>query len=297
MISTGNVASINEQCCNATIVFEVFTRIYVYFIAWTFKSAVDSRHPAMKRGLSLAELRAVSVRCGLASAASKTAQLQALEHFYRTDASVFPVVPGEMLSLDLGLRNLAVCRLVCPSSGSIQVASWAKHDLSLPVVYNPRDYAHAVHDFCTRTLLPAFHGRYIFIERQRHRTGSHAAILETIVRLAILEAQLHATLSPGFTTVPVNPGSVARFFQLAPGKTKKAEAVSLVKGLLTGQKAASFSLSVPKDLTSHFYALSKQDDLADALLQGIAALEFRRHCRQFFDRDCANHATSSGGLS
>lgn len=235
---------------------------------------------------SVTELRAISIKCGLPSTVSRAHQLEALKSFYIEEVSKFPVRPGPILSMDLGLCNLAAC-VVEPVEGEstemapiYRILNWNKFDLKLPEIYNPLRYAETVKSFVEKDLLSSFRGDHVFIERQRHRSGSNSAVLEIIMRLAILEAQLHCFLSGKFEAiVPVNPGSVARYFDLPTGKDKKSAAVLLAKDLI--QKEC---VLVPSSLKSYFLGQKKQDDLADSLLQAVASLEFRRNCRSFFDK-------------
>ncbi len=219
---------------------------------------------------SVAEVRAASIACGLASSSSRAVQLEALKSFYLRDAQSFPLPSGPVLSLDLGLCNLAACVVQ-----ERTVLRWEKFDLALPEVYCPGSYAQHVGKFCTERLLPGFTGQFIFIERQRHRSGSMAGIFETIVRLAILEAQLHALLKDRFVCIPVNPAAVARFHDLPVGKEKKAAAVAKVKSLKC--------VEIPDALFKNFSAQAKKDDLADSLLQAVAGISFRKNCREFFE--------------
>lgn len=230
---------------------------------------------------SLTELSAVSVKCGLPSTISRPRQLEALKLFYIEEVKKFPINPGPILSMDLGLCNLAACEIVEQeeSKSIYKILNWNKFDLKLPEVYNPLKYAETVKKFVENDLLKDFKGEKVFIERQRHRSGSNSAVLETIMRLAILEAQLHCFLNEKVETIPVNPGSVARFFNLPTGKEKKLAAVKVVKELLKTERV----LTSPS-IEMFFLKEKKQDDLADSLLQAIASLEFRKNCREFIKK-------------
>jgi len=230
---------------------------------------------------SLTELSAVSVKCGLPSTISRPRQLEALKLFYIEEVKKFPINPEPILSMDLGLCNLAACEIVEQeeSKSIYKILNWNKFDLKLPEVYNPLKYAETVKKFVENDLLKDFKGEKVFIERQRHRSGSNSAVLETIMRLAILEAQLHCFLNEKVETIPVNPGSVARFFNLPTGKEKKLAAVKVVKELLKTERV----LTSPS-IEMFFLKEKKQDDLADSLLQAIASLEFRKNCREFIKK-------------
>lgn len=234
----------------------------------------------------LAHLQSVSIKCGLPSTASRSKQLDALNKFYWEEVRSFPFDPHPILSMDLGLCNLAVCEIEAqdPSERSYKILNWNKYNLGLPEVYNPVRYAEIIKKFVeTELLFGSLQGKHIFIERQRHRSGSNSAVLEIIMRLAILEAQLYCFLAEknNYKTVPVNPGAVAKFFNLPTGKEKKSSAVLLVKQMLKEGKIISCSSA----LESYFLTQKKQDDLADSLLQAVASLEFRKNCREFIEKN------------
>lgn len=230
---------------------------------------------------SLAELSAISVKCGLPSTISRPRQLEALKLFYMEEVTKFPINPGPIISIDLGLCNLAACEIIeMEESKSIyKILNWNKFDLKLPDIYNPLKYAETVKKFVEKDLLKDFKGERVFIERQRHRSGSNSAVLETIMRLAIVEAQLHCFLNEKVETVPVNSSSVAKFFNLPIGKEKKSAAVKVVKELLKTERV----LTNPS-IEMLFLKERKQDDLADSLLQAIASLEFRKNCREYIKK-------------
>ena len=237
---------------------------------------------------SLREFQSISVKCGLPSAISRVRQLDALKSFYNEEVLNFPF-DQSILSLDLGLKNLAACEIapIPPESSNpatetkYKILNWNKFDLGLPEIYNPQKYSETVKRFVENDLKSKFFrtGKSIFIERQRHRSGSNSAVLETIMRLAILEGQLYCYLGENFKTIPVNPGSVAKYFDLPTGKEKKSAAVLLVKNLLKSEKI------IPADpaMERFFLEQKKQDDLADSLLQAIASMEFRKNCRKFIE--------------
>lgn len=221
------------------------------------------------------------MKCGLPSALSRVRQLDALKSFYNEHVLNFPF-NQPILSLDLGLKNLAACEIApIPTEDSkYKILNWNKFDLGLPEIYNPQKYSETVKKFVENELkIPD--GQVIFIERQRHRSGSNSAVLETIIRLAILEGQLYCHLGNNFRTISVNPGSVAKYFELPTGKEKKSAAVSVVKNLLKSGRI----LFDDSWMEGFFLGQKKQDDLADSLLQAIASIEFRKNCRNFMESD------------
>lgn len=232
----------------------------------------------MSKGLfSLKELQAISIKCGLPSTSSRSNQFAALKSFYAEEVLNFPF-NKPILSLDLGLKNLAACEIsTIPESSAYEITNWNKFDLGLPDVYSPKKYSEIVKKFVKTEIESGTSDKTIFIERQRHRSGSNSAVLETILRLSILEGQLYCFLNENFKTIPVNPGSVAKYFELPSGKEKKLSAVSKVKDLLKNGEI----ILIDPELKEYFLKEKKQDDLADSLLQGIASFEFRKNCMKF----------------
>lgn len=229
---------------------------------------------------SLKEIQAISVKCGLPSALPRVRQLDALKSFYNEQVLNFSF-NNPILSLDLGLKNLAACEIApIPSeepAAKYKILNWNKFDLGLPEIYNPQKYSEIVKEFVEKEFKGKNSGKVIFIERQRHRSGSNSAIFETIIRLAILEGQLYCHLGNNFRTISVNPGSVAKYFELPTGKEKKSAAVSVVKNLLKSGRIVFENSKIE----GFFLEQKKQDDLADSLLQAIASIEFRKNCHNF----------------
>ena len=236
---------------------------------------------------SLKELQSISVKCGLPSALPRARQLEALKSFYKEQILNFSFGQS-ILSLDLGLKNLAACEIApialesCDATCSkYKILNWNKFDLGLPEIYNPQKYSEIVKKFVETELKGKIFkdGTTIFMERQRHRSGSNPSVVETIIRLAILEGQLYCHLGDNYKTISVNPGSVAKYFQLPTGKEKKPAAVSLVKNLLKSGQIVTENPSIEE----FFLEQKKQDDLADSLLQAVASMEFRKNCLQFIE--------------
>jgi hypothetical protein len=190
-------------------------------------------------------------------------------------------LPSSVLSIDVGLRNLAFAHVA--SDG--RVLDWQR----VAVVAD----GHASHDAAASaraaralvTRLPS--APLVAIEQQRHRTRGSAAVAEAVFRLGVLEGQLHALL-PG--AVPVAPGRVARLFALPPGRDKKAAAVATVHALLHPPATAAAAPGplplplpvtpvVPAALVAAYGHERKRDDLADCLLQALAVLAWHTHAR------------------
>lgn len=153
----------------------------------------------------------------------ETAIQQKFEHLQR------PIDGSRILSVDMGLRNLAYCVVdfsehtssrrndKTPTSvpAALRISEWRKQDLlSTPAPMRMQSLAAneengtnphpPTNPFTPSTLSPIAHAlartllshnpHIILLERQRFRTGGSAAIQEWTVRVNMLESMLHACL-------------------------------------------------------------------------------------------------------
>lgn len=180
--------------------------------------------------------------------------------------------------------------------------------------FEPIDYAsHAYH--LIRYLLQTYKPTHILIERQRFRSGGRAAVPEWTIRVGVFEGMLYAVLrtlvEEGKLRVqvePMQPTFVNRYW-LEKGDEEKSTAIrhsgrevkrakiDLIGQMLT-EKANPPSVLISEDLrpfASDFVSIwqkdrrkdglgtngiSKLDDLADCLLQGLAWVEWQNRRRR-----------------
>jgi cruciform cutting endonuclease 1 len=124
--------------------------------------------------------------------------------------------PPRLLSIDMGIRNLAYCHLSLPIDWNEKsrvlptVHSWSKvsitsrqHDedtgKEIKETYSPSAYAVHAHTLITRLVLSHMAGWMhpptdILIERQRFRSGGSSAVQEWTLRVNVFEAMLYAVL-------------------------------------------------------------------------------------------------------
>jgi len=111
--------------------------------------------------------------------------------------------PHRILSIDMGIRNLALCLLHIPSASQIpEITDWdritvsQKPDSLAPSVsesFEPIDYAAKAY-MLMKYSLEKYNPHTILIERQRHRSGGGVAVQEWTVRVNMLESMFHAVL-------------------------------------------------------------------------------------------------------
>lgn len=140
-----------------------------------------------------------------------------------------------ILSIDMGIRNLAYCVLDVPTGSSLpNLVAWKRiavssapvpsNDKSEPASkvekesFEPPVLSAAAFKLLRKTLLP-HNPTHILIERQRFRSMGSPKILEWTVRVNMLESMIYAILLTlreegawNGTVVPIAPGKVGPFW-------------------------------------------------------------------------------------
>ena len=163
----------------------------------------------------------------------------------------------KIISIDMGIRNLAYCHLALPPSWlhpqedpkpetppppiTPTLTHWSRINVSSPLTttpqpkesFTPTTYAPHAHTFLTTHILP-HNPTHILIERQRFRSMGGSAVQEWTLRVNMFEAMLYAVLHTwaaegrwGGEVVPVLPSKVGRYWLLGDageddGMKKKA---------------------------------------------------------------------------
>jgi len=172
-------------------------------------------------------LQRIAILTGTTSAGSKAVLTESLIANLRP--SSIPEHGGRILSIDMGIRNLAYCVLETPKSTdlragneaheqALRVNEWKRLDLVSRLLLEGRATVLPVHEIDAakdgRTPLPqnafapsvmskvaygitrellAYQPTTILIERQRFRSGSSSAIQEWTIRVNMLESMLWAS--------------------------------------------------------------------------------------------------------
>jgi cruciform cutting endonuclease 1 len=306
--------------------------------------------------LKLKHLKNLAFQCGISTSGTKPLLTN------RLIDEIVPVLPNHgakskspatrILSIDMGIRNLAYCILDLQPHSIPSVAAWrhvavssapvAAAESSLPPpkeAFDPPTLSTAAYTLLRHTLLP-HNPTHILIERQRFRSMGSPHILEWTVRVNMFESMLYAVLqtlkSEGIwrgAVVPILPGKVGPFWigsesdaavkradgagRSRPRETKartaktakllnKGAKIDLVKAWL--EEKQELGLGSPEaELTAEAYLnkwyrlpgtrkeksveklavkdvmeMSKLDDLADSLLQGMAWIRWEENKRQVF---------------
>ena len=157
--------------------------------------------------LSLVQLRDVAVLCGRNTSGTKAVLRSDLEEAVlgEAPATTTPELPQRILSIDMGVRNLAYCLLEAdPKGGPAKLIAWERlslidedeaHEADAAAnakmsLFTPPRLA-AVAARLVRDRLLALEPTQVLIERQRSRSGGGMAVLEWTMRVNSLEAMLH----------------------------------------------------------------------------------------------------------
>ncbi|MCJ1287051.1 hypothetical protein MMC26_006398 [Xylographa opegraphella] len=212
-----------------------------------------SPSPAWLATLKATQLKALATAIGLPSSGTKpvlTARLLAslpISKLYRRNgASTSSDQAPHILSIDMGIRNLAYCQLVLPASWPaskqatrpalpmveawnrtaiaprpVSVSSEALCGTQAKEPFDPATYAPYAHSLLSSLILSAapHPATTILIERQRFRSMGSSSVQEWTLRVNMFEAMLHAVLhtlrSHGIwagDVYAVEPGRVQAFW-------------------------------------------------------------------------------------
>lgn len=171
--------------------------------------------------LKVAELKALALACGIPSSGTKASLAQRIDasiHAYAKEPGTTPISKQRILSIDMGIRNLAFSVLI-PSSNLSQVIgqgvrvpltgialhSWQRVELAGPAtgpgsesgvdLWSPGNMAEMTYSLVRdHFLISDTKPTHILIERQRFRSGGGAAVQEWTLRVNTLEAMIYSTL-------------------------------------------------------------------------------------------------------
>lgn len=170
--------------------------------------------------LKVAELKFLALACGIPSSGAKASLIQRIDAAIHetTEQRASPLSEQRILSIDMGIRNLAFSLLTPPSDitkvlgqgvrtpvPGFALQSWNRVELAGPAsavkpdrgedLWSPRSMTEMTLDLVQNRFLnlkvPPTH---ILIERQRFRSGGGAAVQEWTLRVNTLEAMIYSTL-------------------------------------------------------------------------------------------------------
>jgi cruciform cutting endonuclease 1 len=181
--------------------------------------------------LKLSQLKTLAFKCGISTSGTKTLLTQ------RLIEEIVPTIKHgsntpRILSIDMGIRNLAYCILDLPNSIKYpstclpSIYSWRRLAIStaplksnlsstpvLKEAFDPLTLASHAYTLL-RTSLLLHNPTHILIERQRFRSMGSPHILEWTVRVNMFESMLHAVLH----TLKAEDIWDGQILAVAPGK-------------------------------------------------------------------------------
>ena len=204
------------------------------------------------------DLKRIANAIGTNASGTKAVLFSNIQHDLQRDRFALSPEPkgnrslGEghsIVSIDMGIRNLALCRLALPSEfnhttvpvihdwARITVSKWpgakdAVDDAALSSgkeSFDPATYAQYAYSLVAK-LLSRLHPTQILIERQRFRSLGGAAVQEWTLRVNMFEAMLYAVLRTlsergiWYGAVhPISPAKVSPFWlgEAEPGSKKQ----------------------------------------------------------------------------
>ncbi|KAH8195368.1 hypothetical protein TruAng_010475 [Truncatella angustata] len=167
--------------------------------------------------LKLAELKTLATLCGVSSSGTKASLAQRLQSSVSgvTVENGMPASEQRILSVDMGIRNLAVSFLTTSSKFKsdglgprtpplgVTVNSWNRVDLTRLMgdvqtdedAWSPDVMSDMTLDLVQNLFLSTEKSpTHILIERQRFRSGGGSAVQEWTLRVNTLEAMIYSTL-------------------------------------------------------------------------------------------------------
>ncbi|KIV85248.1 hypothetical protein PV11_00970 [Exophiala sideris] len=173
--------------------------------------------------LTLEKLHRVAVRIGSPCSGTKAARVGGIRDAVSSVKSRGDA-PLSLLSIDMGIRNLAFAHFTAPKATDTSVLydcptlrAWRRvaiaqasapkgttrtslrdseadeTSMATKESFEPTDYARHAYAL-VRDMLATYHPNHIIIERQRFRSGGRAAVPEWTIRVGVFEGMLYAVL-------------------------------------------------------------------------------------------------------
>jgi len=238
--------------------------------------------------LRAVELREISSRCGVSISGTKSLLCDRIVSSLET---VPPILPKSLLSIDMGVRNFAMCLLV-PTTKGISVKKWQRIEIvekdAPSTIFEPLQLSGLAYQICKK--LVSMRPEYVLIERQRHRSGGASAILEWTLRVNTFEAMIHAILHTlvqeskwSGSIESVHPKRVSDYWirnraEKLTSRELKVQKIGIVSEMVNKRSSKIHFEGCAQETVQVFVGRpkGKVDDIADSFLQGITWIRWQQ---------------------
>ncbi|KAG4302059.1 hypothetical protein PCK1_001734, partial [Pneumocystis canis] len=190
--------------------------------------------------LTIPQLRVIAIKCGILNNGNKLVLIhRILEEISKIRLISKHCTTHRILSIDVGIRNLALCSISVPSTiiqdfnlnyhKQFIIDDWDKLSIGLEKIennkvvketYKPVDYSFLTYQL-TKSFLEKYKPKTILIECQRYRTRTKNVIQEWTIRVNMFENMLHAIFrcfkeekiwnDPEANILSIDPAKIASF--------------------------------------------------------------------------------------
>ncbi|KAG4305141.1 hypothetical protein PORY_001311 [Pneumocystis oryctolagi] len=161
--------------------------------------------------LTVQQLRTVAMKCGILNNGNKSELINRIfKEISKTKLIDKHYTAHRILSIDMGIRNLALCSIILPPVviqdfnliyyENFIINEWCKLSINLENIENDEitkkthkltSYSFLAYQLA-KSFLEKFQPQTILIERQRYRTRNMNTVLEWTIKINMFEHMLHA---------------------------------------------------------------------------------------------------------
>ncbi|KAG2221766.1 hypothetical protein INT45_003406 [Circinella minor] len=287
----------------------------------TSQRVVQDAVTSSLKKLKVNDLKTIAGQCGIASSGKKADLCNRLDNHFKTiithgqkttsnEFNPERSIPKSILSFDVGYRNLAHVKL----DHNNTIMEWCRTDLQLEN-FHPSAAAPIMRNYVQKQILPMLKDgvrvEAIVMEQQRYRDNGSPNVFEHTIRVNTIEAMLWyalyevmASSTSSVVMEAISRQAVDRIWRedweqvISPpppdstrakmNRYKKKACVALVKDWLEKDDTSLIRVN-RQELTDGFLYETKQDDMADTLLQAMAWYRWRHGSLKYIQKCVQNN--------